>query len=169
MKPEVHRAAVISECRKHRLWLSRAWGRQDPKLPFIMLNPSTADADVDDPTIRRCMAFAEREGYYGIEVVNLYSFRATDPVNLWAIFPPDERNHPSAENHLIQAAAGSDRVVCAWGRIPSTGHLRVRELVDTLSMLTNLVCLGTTKSGMPRHPLYVRGDQPLEPWTFPEK
>ncbi len=168
MKPEVHRAAVISECRKHRLWLSRAWGRQDPKLPFIMLNPSTADADVDDPTIRRCMAFARREGYHGIEVVNLFSVRATDPKEVWPL-APHRRNHPHAEHHLVDAALNGEPIVCAWGSVPPAAMPRVRDVVNTLSMLTNLVCLGTTKSGMPRHPLYVRGDQPLEPWTFPEK
>ena len=65
-------SAVISDCQRYRYWLERDRGERP--LVFVMLNPSTADAEVDDPTIRRCRRFASDNGYTGIIVVNLYAF-----------------------------------------------------------------------------------------------
>src|SRR5689334_16488446 len=77
----VRKAASISECGRYRYSLHRWWGAGE-RLYFVMLNPSTADAEVDDPTIRRCMGFARTLGFDGIGVVNLYAFRATKPADL---------------------------------------------------------------------------------------
>lgn len=73
------RGAVISDDGRYRYRLWRTWAPELPRMAWIMLNPSTADAEVDDPTIRRCVGFAKREGCGGIEVVNLYAYRSTDP------------------------------------------------------------------------------------------
>ncbi len=83
----VTKEAVISDCGRYRYRLTRRWG-DGPLLSFIMLNPSTADAEVDDPTIRRCMGFARRDGYGGIVVGNLYAFRTTKPKALFAADNP---------------------------------------------------------------------------------
>jgi hypothetical protein len=131
-------------------------------LPFVMLNPSTADADNDDPTIRRCMSFARRDGYVGIVVINLYAFRATSPAVMLAepaAFGPENEFH--LKKMAIEAAAYPVPIVCAWGTHGTNGQ------VAALSMRNQgarLVCLGVTKDGHPRHPLYVKGDQPLVPF-----
>lgn len=80
----IRKTASISECGLYRYLLGRAWG-DGPLLPFIMLNPSTADADIDDPTIRRCMGFAKREGTSGVSVANLFALRSKDPSALLTV------------------------------------------------------------------------------------
>lgn len=161
--------AALSACGKHRFWLTRRWGldRPDRTLVFVMLNPSTADAQTDDPTIRRCKAFAAREGYTRLDVVNLFTYRTPSPAELWAL-PEAERNHSSADGHLVDTALIMPTLVCAWGAVPKHAHTRVGQVARVLSAVSTLVCLGTTKNGMPRHPLYVRSDQPLEPWSLPQ-
>ena len=128
-------------------------------MTWIMLNPSTADAFADDPTIRRCASFARREGCGGIKVVNLFALRATDPREL--------RRHPDpvgACNDRVIDAHARGLVVVAWG---AGGALGGRD-ADAARILeaagVTPVCLGVTAGGQPRHPLYVRGDTPLVPW-----
>lgn len=159
--------AVFSGCGSYRYLLSRppAKSRFGVTMPlvFCMLNPSTADASNDDPTIRRCRAFAEREGRNGIVVVNLYALRSTDPQGLWAHADPVG---PKNDAWLGGAALETGRVVCAWGA--NARPERVRRAVEIFrSAGATLWCLGTTKGGHPRHPLYVRGDSALIPWGAP--
>ena len=126
-----------------------------------MLNPSTADADQDDPTIRRCIGFARREGCGGIAVVNLFAWRATDPDELPIL--DDEKVGPDNAFYVANIAAGR-RVVIAWGAHFAAhpfATLRMLELLYRVS--AGVYCLGLTKDGKPRHPLYVRGDAPLVP------
>lgn len=150
--------AVISPCDNYRYTLDRIWDASLPTALFILLNPSTADASVDDPTIRRCRSFATREGCGALTVVNLYAYRATDPRELAT--QPD----PVGPDNDIHIALALDRqpahVIAAWGALP---FARARAQQVT-ALLAQAECLGTTKSGDPRHPLYVRGDQPLVPW-----
>jgi hypothetical protein len=130
-----------------------------------MLNPSTADANIDDPTIRRCMSFARREGAGGIIVVNLYGLRATDPAELLKTkdpFGPD--NRANIKGLGMDAVANCMPVVCAWG-VGGWVKSADRDAVHLLkSTGARLVCLGTTKAGHPKHPLYIKGDQPLVPF-----
>jgi hypothetical protein len=159
---EVRKMAVISACGQYRYRLTRWWGGgKFLFLPFVMLNPSTADADIDDPTIRRCMAFARRENAGGIIVVNLYAFRATKPAMLKTTSDPVG---PGNYDHLEIMAIESDRtpIVCAWGAGANDAAQEFLEIAEQQS--SYLVCLGKTKDGHPRHPLYVRGDQPFEPY-----
>ena len=129
-------------------------------LPFVMLNPSTADADLDDPTIRRCVGFARREGAGGIVVANLYAFRATDPAALMkASDPYGPDNDDALKAVAAEAAATGMPIVCAWG---VHGGKSNRPIVLLQSRGARLLCLGKTKDGNPRHPLYVAGSQPLE-------
>ena len=79
----MNRAAIISPCGQFRYWLRRQWGG-DGTLLYVMLNPSTADADVDDATVRRCIRFARDHGFGAMEVVNLFAHRATKPADLRA-------------------------------------------------------------------------------------
>lgn len=159
------RGATISDCGQYRYSLTRKWQEGVYSLPIIMLNPSTADADIDDPTIRRCMSFARREGFGGIRVVNLFAFRATSPDDMRAAADPVG---PSASEHLdevLSIAARADLpVLAAWG---TQGSFRGRDVSVKLSAKgwgTKMVCLGVTKDGHPRHPLYVAAAQAFVPF-----
>ncbi len=130
---------------------------------FIMLNPSTADAEIDDPTIRRCIGFAKRWSFERLEVVNLFAYRATRPRDLWNAFSHGaDIVGPENDEAIATAIHSSDRVVAAWGAIPPA-HL-VLGRVWYISSLTPLMALGTTRAGDPRHPLFVRSDAKLQPW-----
>lgn len=155
----VTKAATISTCHKFRYRLTRYWGPAH-MLPFVMLNPSTADASSDDPTIRRCMGFARREGAGGIIVVNLFAYRATSPRDLEIAGSPAGPDNETALVHVAQEAiATSMPIVCAWGAGGGAMSSAVISLLQRFK--PQLVCLGKTKNGSPRHPLYVRGDAPL--------
>lgn len=154
------KAAVISQCKKYRYSLSRTWDETLPTACFIMLNPSTADAEKDDPTIRRCVGFAKRLGCGGLVVVNLFAWRATDPARLAAV--PDPIG-PENDSHILRAATGCSLVVAAWGtNVPVLHCYRpadVKKLV--MAVGASLTCLRKTKGGAPGHPLYVKADAPL--------
>lgn len=148
--------ADISPCGRYRYQLGRRWG-EGPPLGFVMLNPSTADGLVDDPTIRRCIGFARRDGYAGIIVTNLFAWRATDPRELRAVADPVG---PECNKYI---KAMPEDVVIAWGATrprPDTAS----RIISTCSLLygRRIYHLGRTKDGSCRHPLYVRADQPLE-------
>lgn len=161
----ITRRASISSCGTYRYRLTRHWGG-GPFLPFIMLNPSTADHEIDDPTIRRCMGFARREGAGGIIVGNLYAFRATRPEDMKRANDPFGPGNEEALTDIALEAAGCDMpVVCAWG---ASGGIfgGDRAAIDQLKKVgARLVCLGKCANGMPKHPLYIAGAQPLE--AFP--
>lgn len=161
LSPGIDRWATLSDDRRYRYQLGRRWGTPwaegGRRVLWIMLNPSTADADADDPTIRRCIGFSRAWGYDELVVVNLYALRATDPAELGRAedpFGPD--NATWLDHHLSHA----DSVIAAWG-----AHNTATNVADALLLEHRpLRCLGTTKDGHPRHPLYVRADQPLEVW-----
>lgn len=152
--------AVLSECERYRYTLTREWDGGIPPLTFIMLNPSTADATLDDPTIRRCIGFARSRGFGGLRVLNLFAFRATDPAHMKAEADPvgvDNDMHLRAA--LDTAKNANAPVIAAWGvnGIHNGRAAEVRELA--LQCAVTLICLGTTKDGCPRHPLYVPAAQ----------
>lgn len=144
---------------------------------FIMLNPSIADADRDDPTIRRCRGFALRDRANKLRVVNLFAYRATDPrvLNAAAAAGRDivgEENYPIIREQVLAATV----VVCAWGtRGYTTAPLR-RATERGVFVIQNALkeagkigyCLGRpTKEGMPRHPLYAHSFAALNVWHSP--
>lgn len=153
-------SAVISECGRYRYSLARVWDETRYCLPFCMLNPSTADASDDDPTIRRCVNFAIREGCGGIHVVNLFAYRATNPAELKHVV---DAIGPDNEHHLLRTVEAAVRynvpIVCAWGAHASFPMDRALRKSNA-----RLMCLGKTKWGRPRHPLYVKATTPLEPY-----
>jgi hypothetical protein len=142
----VARSAVVSPCGTYRYELRRVWAA-GPLCGWIMLNPSTADAEQDDPTIRRCMGFARAWGYAGIVVRNLYALRATDPREL-ATHP--QPWGPDNDTHLMNAV-DDPITVCAWGSRGERGDTVINALADAGA---NLHHLGLTRAGKPRHPLY---------------
>ncbi len=157
---------MLSDCGKYRYAL---WRDIPPRLGelrpigtclFVMLNPSTADASEDDPTIRRCIGFAERWGFARLAVGNLFAFRATDPRDLGRT---DDPVGPDNYSWLERLVAEAGTVVAAWGA--SAGSAGRGEHLGFLPDETQ--CLGLTKAGHPRHPLYVRGDAELIPYAPP--
>lgn len=152
--------ATLSDCGLYRYELSRSWLDGEGFVNFIMLNPSTADAEEDDPTIRRCVGFARRWGFQGIRVTNLFAFRATDPRALRTAVDPFG---PEANVYLTTTARASERVVVAWG---AHGSLlgRDRQVAELLREKL-LLCLGCTKAGYPKHPLYLPSTSKLETWS----
>lgn len=155
----------------HRYWLWRRLTDQtDRRMVFVMCNPSTADAMADDPTIRRCKTFALREGCGELAVVNLWSYRATDPKDLIAAAARGvDITGGIASTHMRRRWVASGQVlVAAWGEVASRvpGYeSEVKSIrLTAAAMDMDLMCLGATAAGHPRHPLYVKGDAPLLSW-----
>lgn len=148
----VKRSAEFSECGRYRWWLRRQWPDGNGVVCFVMLNPSTATHEIDDPTIRRCMGFARAWGYRTLSIRNLFAYRSTDPKGLLTVDDPVGMPRNNLE---LMAACTADRVIAAWGsKVPFD---RVANVMEFLAD-ADLHCLGTTKDGSPRHPLYVRND-----------
>lgn len=154
--------AVLSDCGRFRYALTRRWG-EGPTALFIMLNPSTADASEDDPTIRRCIGFAKREGCGGLRVENLFAFRATNPA---AMFKHGHTAVGATDRYICEAVAASEGpLIAAWGA-DARARKRAARVTDYLiEGGARPMCLGKTKDGSPRHPLYVKGDAPLIPFA----
>lgn len=144
-------SAVISECGNYRYRLERTWDSDKPAVAFVMLNPSTADASEDDPTVRRCIAFARSWGYGRLIIGNLFALRSSDPLIL-KVHP--EPVGPFNDLHLLQIAKDAEEVVCAWG---AHGSLRARD-DEALRFLSGkrTVALKRTNDGSPGHPLYIK-------------
>ncbi len=164
-------SATISDCGKYRYALERRIvGVEGPNLCWLMLNPSTADAMKDDPTIRKVMGFTRRNGYGVALVVNLFAWRATDPddVRTMVRTPGADPEGPHNCAAIMQAAEISDAVVCAWGAQPWARKQAARVLgwlhEHPREVPIRLLCLGTSKAGDPLHPLMPSYDgHPLRP------
>lgn len=159
--------AVFSPDRRYRYALYRTWDVSRPPTLWVLLNPSTADETRDDPTIRRCIGFSRRWGDGGVVIVNIFAMRSTDPFALRLVQDPTGR--PENDAYIASARVRSARVVAGWGAIQRLGKdLAIRELEvlakGILGHPDRIMCLGKTKRGDPRHPLYVRGDTPLVPY-----
>ena len=150
--------AGFSRCGRYRYWLRRSWDSSLPQCAFIGLNPSTADATTDDPTLRRCIDFAQRWGSGSLLMVNLFSLRATDPRELVGV---DDPFGPRTNLWLRRAKRESQLMIAAWG---NGGALHHRHKTVWL-LLGDMQCLGVTATGMPKHPLYCpKATQPV-PFT----
>lgn len=169
----IRRYAHLSLDEKYRYSLERQWGAPGDDLAlFIMLNPSTADATIDDPTIRKCMGFARRWHLNGIRVVNLYAYRATNPRDLGATADPE--GVVENDQTIYHAVHGCRRVICAWGASPGPHVDRARRVYDLLiqalgpmTYMPRPEALALTKLGHPRHPLYAPYDLRPVPFTVP--
>ena len=137
----------------YRYSLTRVWDAALPNITFVLLNPSTADATQLDPTLRRCVSFAAREGFGGMVILNLYAFRSPYPRAMKAAADP-----VGPDNDRVLAAA-TGTVVAGWGN-----NAHPSRVAHALTLLPRLHALSVTKRGNPKHPLYVRGDAPLIEW-----
>lgn len=146
--------AIFDPTGMYRYSLWREWCPDSLPVAFIMLNPSTADDRKDDPTIRRCIGFAHAWGFGALEVVNLFAYRATDSRKLIGV---DDPVGPENDGYIMHAVERCSYIVVAWG---TKGVLldRNRQVIRLLAGWRHVGCLGVTKDGHPRHPLYVRGN-----------
>lgn len=149
----IERSALLSDDGVYRYSLDRVWRRSAPRVVFVMLNPSTADACVDDATIRRCVGYARRWGHGGIRVVNLYALRSRDPGALLSAADPVG---PGNDQMLFETARESrDRgylCVGAWGANADVGRA-VSVSWTWAETGARLRCFGLTQGGHPLHPL----------------
>ena len=148
--------AIFSPCQTWRYRLERRWSRAgNTTALWIMLNPSTADVAQDDPTIRRCIGFSKSWGYHELIICNIFALRATNPVELESHEDPIG---PMNNEYILRASGEADVIVAGWGahRMAIERGDRVLELLSKPVM-----CLGVTRSGAPRHPLYVPKSQGL--------
>ena len=152
---DVTTSAVLSDCKKYRYSLTRVWDDEKPRVLFIMLNPSKADAEKNDRTVTRCINFAKHWGYGGLYVVNLFSYISTKPgALLTAAFVVGVEN----EKWFRRMSALADLVVCAWGNSPIVNKLQKRldHTWKPLSWINKpLHYLELSKDGTPKHPLYL--------------
>ncbi len=150
----------------HRYTLERRWsdlGIVEPRIVWVMLNPSTADGADDDPTIRKVVGFSKRWRYGSALIVNLAALRATDPRELTRADEPEGIENPG---WVWRALFGSP-VIVAWGdgvRHLGRGPSATRILVNTVARRGGVECLGRTRAGNPRHPARLAYETPLERW-----
>lgn len=152
---------------RYRLW--RDLGGVGPTTTFIMLNPSTADGDTDDPTIRRCIGFAKALEASLLMVVNLYAYRATSPRELLAeLKRGGDIVGPDNDGFLRGELPAGSPVIAAWGAEQRWMMLRIHQVCSLARSLdVQLKALATTKTGSPRHPLYLRSASSLVDWHMP--
>ena len=150
----VNKNATFSDCRKYRYVLSRTWDSKKKTILFIGLNPSTADEKIDDPTIRRCIDYAQNWGYGSLVMVNLFAYKATIPTELKNVNNPIGNDN---DLHIIELLKKVDLAVAAWG---NEGSLLNRDK-EVKKIIPNLMCLKINKSGQPAHPLYQKKDLKL--------
>jgi hypothetical protein len=143
---------------RYRLW--RVWDETKPRVAFVMLNPSTADEKVLDPTLRRCIGYAQAWGFGAMEIGNLFAFRATEPDDMKAAQDPVG---PANDGELAEMAHRAALIVCGWGA--HGGHQdRDRAVLALLEPVADLRALRLTKAGAPGHPLYLPAS--LQPVLF---
>lgn len=155
-------AAVYSDCGAYRYRLWYLWEPGRPVLLALMLNPSTATESQTDPTVERCKRRAQRLGFGGLEVANLFALRSTDPRQLYQ--HPDPVG-PDNDRAILDAVTHADAVMCGWGNHGQ--HLKrgwqVLQMLDDAGLVGKLAALGLTMEKHPKHPLYVSYSAQLVP------
>ncbi|MGE0385633.1 MAG: DUF1643 domain-containing protein [Gammaproteobacteria bacterium] len=144
--------ARFSRCGRYRYTLWRQWNPARGTCLFIMLNPSTADAGGDDPTVAKCGRYARRWGFGRLEVRNIFALRSTDPAGLRRVYDPVGPGNDAA---IARAARQADLVICAWGAHGSYLDRGQRVLALIAGLGVDAYCLEKNADGAPRHPLYV--------------
>lgn len=150
-------SAYISADGVYRYWLSRRLSMGERVVLFVGLNPSTADAAQDDPTIRRCVRFASTWGYDWLYMGNVNAFRSTDPDGLPV--EPLIAVGPENQDALKWMTQKADCIVAAWGK-HALNRYAAGIAADILA-LPHARCLGWNKDGTPKHPLYLPAITPL--------
>lgn len=158
------RDAQIDSTGRYRYSLFRRWGSGERVVLWVMLNPSIADAAIDDPTIRRCIGFSSYWGYDALSVVNLFPLRATNPKEL-RLARGAARGGPENDEAIRDEAVYAKLIVAAWGAHGGLWDrdVEVRKLLRAAGHTVHH--MGLTQGGQPRHPLYLRADVRPELWV----
>lgn len=159
----MQKGATFDTTGQYRYMLWREWDLQAPGIGFVMLNPNRADAVIDDPTIRRCVGFAKAWGYGRLEVMNLFAYRTAQPQELRQVSDPIGVENDA---YLISLSDRVERIVFAWGNWGTLGD-RAKTVLQLLAHSPHLYCFGLTKTGQPKHPLYLRKDTHCCPFEHP--
>ncbi|MEM9503487.1 MAG: DUF1643 domain-containing protein [Cyanobacteria bacterium P01_E01_bin.43] len=158
----MQRSAEFDSTRQYRYWLKRQWHGARPAISLIMLNPSRADHQQDDPTLRRCIGLAQQRQYGSLMVVNLFAYCTASPKVLKTVSQPVGVGN---DEHILQACETADTIVVAWGNAGSLQQ-RDRAVLELLKPYRErLYCLGQNQTGQPRHPLYVPRQTELRRWA----
>lgn len=161
-------SARLSPCGRFRHTLERIWGTGGRIALFCMLNPSTADHVIPDPTLDRVIAFAKSWGYDGVRIVNLCSFRATYPEDMYWFVDVCELDHQIAADLLLLRTEARREdvaiVVCAWGKVKKSMAQRAMTAHGILRSERETYAIHLNKDGSPGHPLYLSGA--LKPIPF---
>jgi hypothetical protein len=162
-KGDAASVAVYSQCEAYRYLLTRVWNPDGRKVLFVMLNPSTATEFQNDPTVERCERRARALGFGAFRVTNIFAFRATDPRVMRAMADPIGPDNDAAI--ADSARDWADSILCAWGT--HGAHLGRGAAVEGLLRATGreLLTLGLSKDGHPKHPLYIGYDRQPEVWA----
>ncbi len=155
------KSAFFSKDRRYRYLLRRRVGDSSRRVLFIMLNPSMADEEKNDPTIRRCIGFAQKWGYGLLDVVNLFALMSTNPKLLLEADDPIGPDNDAAIRAALEVA---DTVVLAWGSHALDHEERAAAVIEMVRKAARPYCLGLTKRGAPRHPLRLASSTTLEPF-----
>lgn len=152
----LHRSAVISKDEVYRYQLERTWANSKEWVLWVMLNPSTADAEKDDATIRTITAFSKLWGFDGLMVGNLFAYRTVDPAELkQAKSYGFDIVGPENDEHLNQMISKASRIILAWGANANVSPARADAVERLVFRRKQAYCLGLTQAGHPRHPLYL--------------
>lgn len=162
--------ALFSECGRYRYWLTRTWNDKLPCCAFIGLNPSTADAEKDDPTIHKCIEYARSWEFGSLLMLNLFGFRAIKPAYLWALKARGGDHIGLGGNKiehlpLYTVQFDAKKVIACWGKGQQEG--RGRYVAETFA--GRLDCLMKNEDGSPAHPLYLPYGLLPEPWNYQRK
>lgn len=163
----IKKHAEISTCTKYRYSLEREWisqdgGKGNNYILYIALNPSTADAEIDDPTLTRCVVRAKSLGYKRLKLVNLFAFRSTNPAMLHGC---DDPVGPNNDKTITTLAKDADKIILCWGDNGSW-YERDKAVLELLKAFdSKLYCLKRSKLGIPRHPSRLSYEHSLEKYT----
>jgi len=159
----IQKDAIFSPCKAYRYTLSRKWNSSPDKegyTLFVMLNPSTADENILDPTVRRCLYYTIKWGYGDMHVCNIFALRSTNPKRLYESIDPIGQEN---DKYICNEVKNANIVIAAWG---SHGKYKNRgnEVMKMISTIKDVHYLKLTKENIPCHPLYLKGD--LSPKLF---
>ncbi|HIF6258269.1 DUF1643 domain-containing protein [Enterobacter hormaechei] len=155
---EMLKSAVFSDCKQYRYSITRTWDETKPYVVFIGLNPSYADAEQDDPTLGRCISFAQGWGMGGVRIVNLFAFVHTNRFEMMKVADPVGADN---DRYIVETVANAGIVVAAWG---NEGRRFQRSAAIRALLPAHTKCFKINATGEPKHPLYVHGDTALIPF-----
>ncbi|HHJ4617737.1 TPA: DUF1643 domain-containing protein [Citrobacter freundii] len=155
---EMLKSAVFSDCKQYRYSITRTWDETKPYVVFIGLNPSYADAEQDDPTLGRCISFAQGWGMGGVRIVNLFAFVHTNRFEMMKVADPVGADN---DRYIVETVANAGIVVAAWG---NEGRHFQRSAAIRALLPAHTKCFKINATGEPKHPLYIHGDTALIPF-----